>query len=250
MRIVQNGFDRSKEIDSSYTREEAPHLSFRMMFIPRSVMMRSKGYVLDKALKCRKFGESNWVPKGTTVADRKKAYLAKIDRTIEVLSKFAINAIRKHRAKKVYNKMMVDYYNKRAANQRFQWNTPNWGDYMVEKEEEEMKQMLSMPEGKWRAMIRGKIADHKEVGQDILPLIRWVSFMDEKRADHFAALKQKAELDSVWKEMSFANIGVPVKLHNKQAVAKKRVVRQNAFAALESDDEVDMEELERLLRGV
>ena len=234
------------------TCEEAPHFQYsvRMMFIPRSVMMRSKGYVLDKALKCRKFGESNWVPKGTTVADRKKAYRAKIDRTVDVLSKFVTKAVRAHRAKKVYAKLMIAYYNQRANNARFQWNTPNWGDYMVEKEEEEMKQMLSLPEAKWRALMRSKIAEHKEANQDILPLLRWQQYMDEERAKYAAARKQKAELDAVWQEMSLEKIGVPVKLHNKQTPAKKRVIRQNAFAALDSDDDVDMEELERLLRGV
>ena len=238
-----------------YTCEDAPHFVFGVkMFVPRSVAMRSKGFVLDNALKCRKFGESNWVPKGMTVADRKKAYAAKVDRTVDILHKFAITASRNFRARKVYIKMMVDYYNKRSANARFQWNTPNWGDFMFDQEQQQDAELLAMPEHKWRALIRGKIAEHKEVGQDILPLLRWVQYMDEKRLAHANASRLVLEHEVVWKEMSLKNIGVPVRLHNKQASAKIRV-HPNSFAALaDSDNEsdlsqVDMDELEAILRG-
>jgi len=223
------------------------------MFVPRSVVMRSKGFVLDNSLKCRKFGESNWVPKGTTIADRKKAYAAKVDRTIDVLHKFAVTATRNHRARKVYTKMMVDYYNNRSTNPRFQWNTPNWGDFMVEEEERQDAELLTMPEHAWRALMRGKIAEHKEANQDILPLLRWQQHMDEKRLARANATRSLLEQEIIWKEMSLKNIGVPVRLHNKQASAKVR--RQNAFAALadpESDSDLsqaDMDELETILRG-
>jgi len=225
------------------------------MFVPRSVMMRSKGFVLDNALKCRKFGESNWVPKGTTVADRKKAYAAKVNRTVDVLHDFAITATRNFRARKVYIKMMVDYYNKRSANARFQWNTPNWGDSVVEEEEQQKAELIAMPEHKWRALIRGKIAEHKEANQDILPLLRWVQYMDEERLARANATRSLLEQEVIWQEMSLKNIGVPVSLHNKQPSAKVRRVRQNAFAALAESDsdndlsQVDMDELETILRG-
>jgi len=216
------------------------------MFIPRSVMMRANGFVLDKALKCRKFGESNWVPKGTTVADRKKAYAAKIDRTVDKLHEFAITASRNYRARKVYTKMMVDYYNKRSGNARFQWNTPNWGDSVVEEEEQQLAELIAMPEHKWRALIRGKIAEHKEANQDILPLLRWVQYMDEERLARANATRSLLEQEVIWQEMS---------LHNKQPSAKVRRVRQNAFAALADSDsdndlsQADMDELETILRG-
>ena len=225
------------------------------MFVPRSVIMRSKGFVLDNALKCRKFGESNWVPKGTTVADRKKAYAEKVNRTVDVLHKFAITATRNFRARKVYTNMMVDYYNKRSANARFHWNTPNWGDAVVEEEEQQKAELIAMPEHKWRALIRGKIAEHKEVGQDILPLLRWVQYMDEKRLDRANATRSLLEQEVIWQEMSLKNIGVPVRLHNKQASTKVRRVRPNAFAALADSDsesnlsQADMDELEAILRG-
>jgi len=53
------------------------------------------------------------------------------------------------------------------------------------------------------------------------------------------------------------NIGVPVRLHNTQAVAKKRVVqvKKNTFSALadsDSDNDLSKEEmdnLERILQG-
>jgi hypothetical protein len=79
--------------------------------------------------------------------------------------------------------------------------------------------------------------------------------MDEKRLDRANAMRSLLEQEVVWQEMSLQNIGVPVRLHNKQASAKVRRVRPNAFAALADSDsdndlsQADMDELETILRG-
>lgn len=155
-------------------------------------MMRQRGLVPDKTKKdgiC----ESRWVLKGTTVADKKAA---KVDRIVDIFQRFAIKASRKYRSRKVYAEMMAQYYINRASNPRFQWNTPNWGDAMYEAEQAEIYQIVRLPTDKWHALCRGKIESYKKVGRDILPLLRWFQYIDEKRLARANALRE-AEIDMV-----------------------------------------------------
>ena len=156
------------------------------MFIPRSVAMRRRGLVPDKSKKdgiC----ESRWVPKGTTLADKREA---KIKNIIDVFQRFAIKASRKFRARKIYATLMAEYYSQRRANPRFQWNTPNWGDAMYEAEQAEIRHMVSMTESQWHALGRAKIASYKKAGRDIMPLLKWFQFINEKRKAYMDELER------------------------------------------------------------
>jgi hypothetical protein len=64
----------------------------------------------------------------------------------------------------------------------------------------------------------------------------WVEFMRGVRAKRVARARLEENLNA-WREMALATIGVPVTLHNKQASAKKRVVRRTGgFSALDDSD--------------
>ena len=224
--------------------------------VPTSVRMRRRGLVLDPAIRGISIYESKWVPAGKTVADRKLAYNAKVDRTVDALAKFvAIWVQQSRRARREYavRKAGQDWRN--AV-----WSI-SWADIS---EEEDLRRkaiidayharLVAMPEAELREYNARTIREIREHNDDPWPWMEWMRTVRAKRA---LAQITVAEHKQVWQEMSLKNIGVPVRLHNTQAVAKKRVVqvKKNTFSALadsDSDNDLSKEEmdnLERILQG-
>jgi len=224
--------------------------------VPTSVRMRRRGLVLDPAIRGISIYESKWVPAGTTVADRKLAYNAKVDRTVDALAKFvAIWVKQSRRARREYavRKAGLDWRND-------VWSI-SWADIS---EQEDLRRkaiidayharLVAMPEAELREYNARTIREIREHNDDPWPWMEWMRTVRAKRA---LAQITVAEHKQVWQEMSLKNIGVPVRLHNTQAVAKKRVVqvKKNTFSALadsDSDNDLSKEEmdnLERILQG-
>lgn len=224
--------------------------------VPTSVRMRQRGLVLDPAIRGISIYESKWVPAGTTVADRKLAYNAKVDRTVDALAKFVaiwVNQSRRARREYAVRKAGEDWRN--AV-----WSI-NWANLMYEEDLRRQAirdayhaRLVAMPEAELREYNARTIREIREHNDDPWP---WMDLMRKIRAKRALVQITVAEHKQVWQEMSLKNIGVPVRLHNTQAVAKKRVVqmKKNTFSALaDSDSENDlskeeMDNLERILQG-
>ncbi|NBU85348.1 MAG: hypothetical protein EBS21_12380 [Sphingomonadaceae bacterium] len=179
--------------------------------IPFSVRMRAAGFVFDKHVRSMNVYDK-WVPKGTTVADR-KAKAAKVDQTIDILARFVSKWSLSRRS--------------RHRESRWSHRGPNWGDLMWEAEQAETNKLVTMDEHTYSALRRAQIAEYKAVGRDILPLIRSWSHINSLR-DEFArkTTLNAVQLAQVWAE-------VAPKVHNKQRPAQ---VRRNRFA-MDSDSE-------------
>ena len=95
--------------------------------------------------------------------------------------------------------------------------------------------LVAMPEEQFRIYNALTIREIREHNDDPWP---WMELVRKIRAKRALAHLAIAEHKQVWQEMSLKNIGVPVRLHNTQAVAKKLVVRhpRNIFSALEESD--------------
>jgi hypothetical protein len=178
--------------------------------IPFSVRMRAAGFVFDKHVRSMNVYDK-WVPKGTTIADRKKA--AKVDQTIDILARFVSKWSLSRRS--------------RHRESRWSHRGPNWGDLMWEAEQAETNKLVTMDEHTYSALRRAQIAEYKAVGRDILPLIRSWSHINSLR-DEFArkTTLNAVQLAQVWAE-------VAPKVHNKQRPAQ---VRRDRFA-MDSDSE-------------
>ena len=243
-------------------------------FTPRSVIMRRRGYVYEPASHGYSLLDPQWVPAGTTVSDRKKAYALKVDRTVEVLRKFATIASRKFRARKVYTTKMVEWYRKRAVCPlQFRAGDECWANLMEREDNERaahIRWLVAMSEDNLRAHWRQEIADL--AGRPAAPLMQ---FMKSIRIMRTARAQRIAEGRQLWLELTFVNvgmsvrlgapatggfivgtttiepsraivrdwqpasfraIGVPVRLHNRQVAAPARR-GTGRFSALDSDDE-------------
>jgi hypothetical protein len=222
--------------------------------VPFSVRQRSRGLVLDPAIRGISMLQSKWVPAGTTVADRKLAYNAKVDRTVDALAKFVAIWVKQSRtARREYavRKAGEDWRN--AV-----WSI-SWAD-LAEQDDNRRKaivdayhaRLVAMPEDQLREYNARTIREIREHNDDPWPWMEWMRTVRAKRA---LVQVTVAEHKQVWQEMSLKNIGVPVRLHNTQAVTKKRVIRKNTFAAFEDSDsdndlsQEEMENLDRILRG-
>jgi len=179
--------------------------------IPFSVRMRAAGFVFDKHVRSMNVYDK-WVPKGTTIADR-KAKAAKVDQTIDILARFVSKWSLSRRT--------------RPREPTWSHRGPNWGDLMWEAEQAETNKLVTMDEHTYSALRRAQIAEYKAVGRDILPLIRSWSHINSLR-DEFArkTTLNAVQLAQVWAE-------VAPKVHNKQRPAQ---VRRNRFA-MDSDSE-------------
>jgi len=218
--------------------------------------MRKLGYVLDPTI--RGVMRTQWVPKRTP--KKQKIDYEKVERVVNVLERFAKIVSRKWRA-------VLD---KRAEFRRFRASVLkllecglgryfNWANLMYEEDlrrkairEAYHARLVAMPEAELREYNARTIREIREHNDDPWPWMEWMRTVRAKRA---LAQITVAEHKQVWQEMSLKNIGVPVRLHNKQAVAKKRVVHKNTFSALadsDSDNDLSKEEmdnLERILQG-
>ena len=219
--------------------------------------MRKLGYVLDPTI--RGVMRTQWVPKRTP---KQKIDYEKVERVVNVLERFAKLVSRKWRA-------VLD---KRAEFGRFRDSVLkllecglgryfNWGNLMYEEDLRRQAirdayhaRLVAMPEAELREYNARAIREIREHNDDVWP---WLELMRTIRAKRALVQITHAEHKQVWQEMSLKNIGVPVRLHNTQAVAKKRVVqmKKNTFSALaDSDSENDlskeeMDNLERILQG-
>jgi len=182
--------------------------------IPFSVRMRAAGFVFDKHVRSMNVYDK-WVPKGTTVADRKKA--AKVDQTIDILARFVSKWTLSHKSRRPT----------RPREPSWSHRGPNWGDIVWEAEQAETNKLVTMDEHTYTAFRRGEIAAYKAIGRDILPLIRSWSHIDSLRTE-FA---RKTALDAVQLAQVWAEVAP--KVHNKQRPAK---IRRNRFA-MDSDSE-------------
>jgi hypothetical protein len=226
--------------------------------VPHSVTMRKLGYVLDPTI--RGVMRTQWVPKRTP--KKQKIDYEKVERVVNVLERFA---------KLVSGKWKVTLA-KRAEFRRFRDSVlkllecglgryPNWGLIMYEEDQRRKAiidayhaRLVAMPEEQFRIYNALTIREIREHNDDPWP---WMELVRKLRAKRALVHLAVAEHKQVWKEMSLKNIGVPVRLHNTQAVAKKLVVRhpRNTFSALaDSDSENDlnkeeMDNLERILQG-
>jgi len=179
--------------------------------IPFSVRMRAAGFVFDKHVRSMNVCDK-WVPKGTTIADR-KAKAAKVDQTIDILARFVAKWSLSRRS--------------RHRESRWSHRGPNWGDLMWEAEQAETNKLVTMDEHTYSALRRAQIAEYKAVGRDILPLIRSWSHINSLRDEFVRKTTLNAvQLAQVWAE-------VAPKVHNKQRPAQ---VRRNRFA-MDSDSE-------------
>ena len=219
--------------------------------------MRKLGYVLDPTI--RGVMRSQWVPKRTP---KQKIDYEKVERVVNVLERFAKLVSRKWRA-------VLD---KRAEFGRFRDSVLkllecglgryfSWGNLMYEEDLRRQAirdayhaRLVAMPEAELREYNARTIREIREHNDDPWP---WMDLMRKIRAKRALVQITHAEHKQVWHEMSLKNIGVPVRLHNTQAVAKKRVIqmKKNTFSALaDSDSENDlskeeMDNLERILQG-
>jgi hypothetical protein len=220
--------------------------------------MRKLGYVLDPTI--RGVMRTQWVPKRTP--KKQKIDYEKVERVVNVLERFA---------KLVSGKWKVTLA-KRAEFRRFRDSVlkllecglgryPNWGLIMYEEDQRRKAiidayhaRLVAMPEEQFRIYNALTIREIREHNDDPWP---WMELVRKLRAKRALVHLAVAEHKQVWKEMSLKNIGVPVRLHNTQAVAKKLVVRhpRNTFSALaDSDSENDLnkeeiDNLERILQG-
>ena len=226
-----------------------------LAFVPFSVRQRSRGLVLDPAVRGISLMTHKWVPEGTTVADRKKAYAAKVDHVVDTLTMFVAMWVKQSR------RARREYAVRKAGEdwRRSVWAI-SWAD-LSEQEDNRRKavteayhaRLVAMPEAELCEYNARTIREIREHNDDPWP---WMELMRTIRAKRALVQVTAAEHKQVWQEMSLKNIGVPVRLHNKQAATKKRVIKpKNAFSELaESDSENDlsqeeMDNLERILRG-
>jgi hypothetical protein len=226
-----------------------------LSLVPYSVRMRSCGLVLDPAIRGISINQSKWVPAGTTVADRKLAYNAKVDRTVDALAKFVAIWVQQSR------RVRREYAVRKAG---ADWTSGVWAISWANISEQEDNRrnavivayharLVAMPEDQFRMYNACAIREIREHNDDPWPWMELVRTIRAKRALVQVAVSENKQ---VWQEMSLRNIGVPVRLHNTQAVTKKRMVQsKNNFAALadsDSDNDLsqeEMENLDRILRG-
>ena len=225
--------------------------------VPNSVTMRKLGYVLDPTI--RGFMRTQWVPK-RTLKKQKKIDYEKVEHVVNVLERFAKIVSRKWRElldmREKVRKLRMEL---KSLLDCGNGSYPNWGNIMYEEDlrrkaiiDAYHARLVAMPEAELREYNARTIREIREHNDDPWPWMEWMRTVRAKRA---LAQITVAEHKQVWQEMSLKNIGVPVRLHNKQAVAKKRVIQKNTFSALadsDSDNDLSKEEmdnLERILQG-
>ena len=220
--------------------------------VPYSVRQRSRGLVMDPAIRGISIYQPKWVPAGTTVADRKMAYNAKVDRVVDALAKFVAIWVKQSRTAR------REYAVRRAGeNWRNAVWAISWADISQQDDNRRAAivaayhaRLVAMPEDQLREYNARTIREIREHNDDPWPWMEWMRTVRAKRAIVQVAA---AEHRQVWQEMSLKNIGVPVRLHNTQAVTKKRVVvqKKNTFSALadsDSDNDLSQEEMDKLER--
>lgn len=192
--------------------------------------MRNAGFVFDKHVRSMNIYDK-WVPKGTTIADKKRNYATKVDHTVDILARFVAKwtlQSRQARREERIREAGLSWRNSVMAD--------NWADLTEEYQRREAEvarrqfdKYVLMPEADWKAACRDMIEQHKAAGKDILPLIRGLITPVWEARDRAAAL---AVVDNaqVWVELNAAP-----RLHNTQRPAQVRVSR-NRFA-IDSDSE-------------
>jgi uncharacterized protein YcgL (UPF0745 family) len=216
-----------------------------LKMIPHSVRMRARGYVLNPH---PKYMTSPWVH-AIELMERKLSFNKRVDKTVNVLEKFAVMASRNFRAKKIYTAKMVEFYRKRAANpRRFKFGEPSWADIMeiederraVEQAAEEVRRqeirdayearLVAMSDRELIDYHQRTMAEHRMHYEDYRPWMDFITKIHQKRAALRAAVVDNAQM---WVELNAAP-----RLHNQQRPAQiRRVVARGRFSALDSDSE-------------
>jgi len=217
-----------------------------LKLIPHSVSMVKRGYVRDPRAG---FMKDPWVKVGTRKADlAAEAFNKRVDKVVAVLEKFAIEASRNFRYRKIYNARMVEFYKKLYERRhRYRHDGPSWADIMEEEDNRRAAvrtayeaRLIAMTDQEFSTYNLRAIAEIREHNDDVWP---WIEFARGIRAKRAIARMNVVEGEKVWQEMSFANIGVPLNLHAKPAAAKVLRLRgppsarpRNTFSALADSD--------------
>jgi len=212
--------------------------------IPHSVKMRARGFVFNHKAK---FMTSPWVS-AIEQMEKKMAFNKRVDKTVDVLEKFAVMASRNFRAKKIYTAKMLEFYRKRAANpRRFKFGESSWADIMevedarlaVERAEEEARRqairdayearLVAMSDRELIEYHQRTMAEHRIHHEDYRPWMEFIAKIHAKRAAMRAAVVDNAQL---WVELN-----AQPRLHNQQRPAQvRRIVPRGRFAALGDSD--------------
>jgi hypothetical protein len=228
-----------------------------LCLVPFAVRQRRRGLVRDPAVTGISILNSQWVPAGHTVADRKKkAQNRKIDRILAVLSRFVAGCARRLRFRKMF-----------ASNEAWS-NIMEREDIRVAADRAaRLRDLIVMPEDDLNAHFRQQIANVHEIGKlwDFMVFIRAKRARREAQIEenrqvwyelNFSAIGMSVRTNAVqasaftvgstvirpasvvneWVPMSFHAIATPVQLHNAMRAAPVRRVT-GRFSALDSDDE-------------
>lgn len=221
--------------------------------VPYSVRQRGRGLVRDPAVHGYSLLDPQWVPVGTTVSDRKKAsMIKKADRVIAVLSRFVARVARSFRFRKIFSNgdlawsVIMEREDTRNRNER----------------DQTLRNLIVMPEDQLYAHWREQMAAHREIGNlwNLMILVKTKRAEREQRIRENQLIWNELNFNQIglsvrsnepmltgfrvgstviapsWVPMSFANIGVPVRLHNPRAAAPVRRVQMGRFAALDDDE--------------
>jgi len=221
--------------------------------VPYSVRQRGRGLVRDPAVHGYSLLDPQWVPVGTTVSDRKKAsMIKKADRVIAVLSRFVARVARSFRFRKIF------------SNGDLAWSVimEREDTHNRNERDQTLRNLIVMPEDQLYAHWREQMAAHREIGNlwNLMILVKTKRAEREKRIRENQLIWNELNFNQIglsvrsnepmlvgfrvgstviapsWAPMSFANIGVPVRLHNPRAAAPVRRVQMGRFAALDDDE--------------
>jgi len=162
------------------------------LMVPFSVRQRRRGLVRDPAVHGYSLLDPQWVPAGTTVADRKRAsMIKKADRVIAVLARFVARVSRSFRFRKIF------------SNGNIAWSTLMEREDLQNAEERavRIRNLIVMPESQVNAYFRAETAAVRDIG-DLWVFMKYI----------YSARDQREELinrnRAVWAELNFNEIGL------------------------------------------
>lgn len=199
--------------------------------IPHSVRMRAHGFVYNHSAR---FMTSPWVH-AVEVMEKKIAFNKRVDRTVDVLSRFVATWVAQSRTAR-------SAWNSRRAGEK--WRnaalSPNWANIMEEEDnriacaraEADARfeaRLMAMSDAEIIHYHQQTMMEHRRHREDYRPWMDFISKIHQKRA---AARVAHADNAQMWVELN-----VRPQLHNQQRPAQvRRVVARTAFSALESSD--------------
>lgn len=174
-----------------------------MQFIPRSVLMRSNGFVRNPLAK---FMEDPWVVR-PVIRDTSRE-----DKIIAIFERFLAQWLKQSRRAREQSALKERTRRILERTVMVRDEDPEWTSVMEAHEHAHEHELARKPVAEFNAYARDMIAHYKANQWDILELIHEWHKIDRVR-----------EQEAVWLELSS-------KLHNKQKAAKvRRVVPRNRF---------------------